>query len=78
MNPLDQVQQIVEAVKTWNVNVNDATLQKIAEVLLPAVKYIIAYKVFHAVWVGLAVAGCIAMLFYFIWRMSIKFGNPNE
>lgn len=30
-----QVQQLLDTVKTWNININDATTQKLAERVLP-------------------------------------------
>ena len=37
MNP-EQIKQIVETIKTLNININDTTTQKLAEVILPIVK----------------------------------------
>jgi len=38
MNP-DQIKEVVESIKTLNLNINDATTQKIADTILPIVKY---------------------------------------
>lgn len=38
MNP-EEVKQIVETIKTLNINFNDATTQKIAESILPVVQW---------------------------------------
>jgi hypothetical protein len=38
----EQITQVVEAIKTLNININDATTQKIADAIIPVVKmYII-------------------------------------
>lgn len=40
MNP-EQVKEIVETIKTLNININDATTQKLADTFIPVVKMVL-------------------------------------
>lgn len=70
MNP-EQIQQIVETIKTLNININDATTQKLVEVVLPVVKM---YLIKEYVSMGLSWLAGIAVCFtlYKIVNLIIK------
>lgn len=44
MNP-EQIKQVVETIKTLNINFNDATTQKIAEQIMPVFKLYLAMEI---------------------------------
>ncbi len=50
MNP-EEAKQIVETIKTLNINFNDATTQKIAEAVIPVVKFYFIYKLSEMVFI---------------------------
>lgn len=62
MNP-DQIKQIIETVKTLNINFNDATTQKIADAILPVVKLYLIKGIIEIVLV-LGVVCFVAILIY--------------
>ena len=40
----EQTKQIIESIKTLNLNLNDATTQKLADIVLPIAQQIMVYK----------------------------------
>lgn len=74
---LNEVQQVVETIKTLNINFNDATTQKIADAIIPVVKmYIIrSYISMGLVFLGLIIFISITALL--IWKI-IKYYNSAE
>lgn len=55
----EQIQQIVETIKTLNINFNDATTQKIAEAIIPVVKM---YIIQGYIKMGLTFVGVVGIL----------------
>jgi hypothetical protein len=73
MNP-DQVQKIVDTIKTLNINVNDATTQKLADAVIPVVRMYIWQ---NYVSMGLQlVAGCVAA--FTIYKIVAKIVEYNK
>ena len=64
MNP-EQVKQIVETIKTLNINFNDATTQKIAEAIIPVVKWYFILTVFKTI----VVASVILIAIFLIYKL---------
>jgi len=68
---VDKVKQIVETIKTLNINFNDATTQKIAEAVLPAVRfYLVKELLVSLAWVGAIVL--IAVLSYKLFILMVN------
>lgn len=61
MNP-EEVKQIVETIKTLNINFNDATTQKVAEAIVPVVKLYFIKELLLGLVIGLAWVGVFALL----------------
>lgn len=56
MNP-EQVKEIVETIKTLNINFNDATTQKIADAIIPVVRmYIYTDIIKTVIWALVVIA----------------------
>jgi flagellar biosynthesis/type III secretory pathway M-ring protein FliF/YscJ len=69
----EQITQTVEAIKTLNINFNDATTQKIADTIIPIMKmYIIQQYVEMFLWfIG-------TMIFFFLVYKLIKMDYKNK
>lgn len=69
---VEQVKQIVDTIKTLNLNINDATTQKVADAILPVVKmYLI--KDYIAMFIDFAVILFILLAIYKIVIAIIKY-----
>lgn len=51
MNP-ENIKQVIETIKTLNINFNDATTQKIADAILPIVKFYFITEIFRDIFWG--------------------------
>ena len=70
------IPQIIEAIKTLNININDATTQKIADTILPVFKWYYLMNFINNVMVFLGLLS----LFIAIYKL-IKYAvdrNPNK
>lgn len=67
MNP-QTVQQIVESIKTLNLNINDATTQKLADTVIPVVKLYLIKEYVH---MGLDWLATIALIVGVCWIVGI-------
>lgn len=67
MNP-DQIKQVVETIKTLNLNLNDATTQKIADAILPVVQY---YLIFDLIKFGVV---CLIVVLVSSWVYKVLMG----
>lgn len=74
MNPQD-VQQVVEAIKTLNININDATTQKLADAVIPVIKL---YLVKEYVGMGLNWLGSIAAIIGVCWIVATLVKNRKD
>ena len=75
MNP-EQISQVIETIKTLNINFNDATTQKIADAIIPIVKM---YLIKEYIYMGMnfLVILLVAFTLYKIVGLIIK-SNKND
>lgn len=77
MNP-EQITQIVEAIKTLNININDATTQKIADAILPVVKMYLMKEYFD-MFLGYITLVLLGYMLYKIAKLALnKKRNDND
>ena len=67
----EEVRQLVETIKTLNINFNDATTQKIADAIIPVVDKLIWLRVFEDILVFVGFVGVISLTVVAIYK-SIK------
>ena len=65
MNP-EEVKQIVETIKTLNINFNDATAQKIADSIVPVVQTYFIFKIIDGLETLIFFLGIFLVLKYWI------------
>lgn len=70
-----QITQIVEAIKTLNININDATTQKIADAIIPVVKM---YLIKNYVYMGLTFIGVMTFLVLSAWLIKKAIESENK
>jgi len=67
MNP-ESIKQIVETIKTLNFNINDATTQKLAEAVMPIVKYYLILDLVKSILSAVVIVLCIYFLSKYIYK----------
>ena len=76
MNP-EMITKVIETIKTMNINVNDATTQKVADALLPIVRlYII--KDFIGMFLGFLATCAACYTFYRIAKLIFDFQRERD
>lgn len=75
----EQIKEVVETIKTLNINFNDATIQKIADAIIPVVNKFIWLRVFEDILTFIGFFGVIALISILMYKASkTKLNQTNE
>lgn len=65
------IKEIVETIKTLNINVNDATTQKLADVILPVAKQYMWVRLAEDIMLFVGLVGTVAFIATLIYKATI-------
>lgn len=71
----EQIKQIVETIKTLNINFNDATTQKIADIIIPVVNKYFYVIIFEDILAFIGISGTVCFVAWLIYKASINSNN---